>query len=235
MPVLPVVAHAEVQAGARPVAVHAAPRMAHLSPRGPAFLTYDGGHGTASSTRDWPVSLIFTGHASIARVKAALRKLGFTRAGHTAYLPYRLGSAPLRFDHDKGVKTPCNAGGKDLHVRLYAPAATGNTFVDPRYGHVVIATTHIDSGDGCGGSHPAQFGFSELAEGRIAQGIASRLHWQVRRNALSLGNGEPFRRDVFNPDHVWMNDGRATLVAVPNRTLTPGQPRATPLRARSPV
>ena len=185
------------------------PRLVRLSPGGPAFFTYDGARNTAASTRDWPVSLVFTGHATIASVKAGLRKVGFTRTGHSSYLPYGAG----QFDTDKGLKTPCDANGTDVHVRLYAPSAT-NTFVDPLYGHVVVATTHLDRGDGCG-VPPKLYGFSELAEARVASRVATGLHWQVRPNALPLGNAEPFRRDVGDPGHVWWSDGRATVIAVP--------------------
>ena len=189
------------------------PRLVRLSPRGPAFLSYDGARNTSPATRDWPVSLIFAGHASVDGVKVGLRKVGFSRSGHSAYLAYRGGPGPLRFDSDRGLKTVCDANGTDVHVRLYAPSPS-DRFVDPRYGSVVVATTHLDRGDGCGAA-PRLFGFSEAAEARVAHRIATGLHWQVRRNALPLGNAEPFRRDLDDPGHVWWSDGRATLIRVP--------------------
>jgi hypothetical protein len=32
---------------------------------------------------------------------------------------------------------------------------------------------------------------------------------------VSLGNAEPYRRDLAAPDHLWWNDGHATLISVP--------------------
>lgn len=91
-----------------------APHFVRLSENGPAFLDYDGEPTLETSGRDWPVSLIFTGDASIAKVKSALRSVGLTRSGLTNYLAYRVGSGTLRFDADKGLKTPCDSNGTDV-------------------------------------------------------------------------------------------------------------------------
>lgn len=189
------------------------PRLVRLSDRGPAFLNYDGTPTLGRAARDWPVSLLFTGNASVHKVKRALRRLGFKRRGLTAYLPYRLAGAHLRFDGDGGLKTACDRQGTDVHLRLYAPGAT-NRFADPDFGHVVVASAHLDHGDGCGAG-PKLFGFSERAEQRIAREISARLHWVVRPNHLALGNAEPYRRDTGDSAHVWSSDGRATQMVVP--------------------
>ncbi|HMJ36394.1 MAG TPA: hypothetical protein VK501_21000 [Baekduia sp.] len=207
---------AAVAAGALPAAADAPrrpPTLIRLSDAGPAFLDYDGTPDLSAAGRDWTVSMIFAGHASIRKVKAALRTVGFTRPGHARYLAYRTADGTLRFDSDRGLKTRCAADGTDVHVRLYAPTAT-DRFVDPRYGSVVVGTTHLDRADGCS-TPPQLFGFSEEAERRIADTVARRLGWRVQRNHLALGNREPYRRDVTDSAHVWWNDGRATLVVVP--------------------
>jgi hypothetical protein len=196
---------------ARNVSLHP-PDLVRLSDRGPAFLAYDGDPTLDANRRDWPVSFVFAGHASIAKVKRALRAVGLTQTGYTHYLAYHTPGASLRFDGDSGLKSKCDDHGSDLHIRLYAPTAT-DRFIDPQFGSVVVGTAHIDHADGCG-VPPTLFGFSERAERQIAARLAKH-GWRVQPNHLMLGNGEPYRRDVTDPVHVWQSDGRATLVTVP--------------------
>jgi hypothetical protein len=49
----------------------------------------------------------------------------------------------------------------------------------------------------------------------VANAIAGRLPWRVQRDRVALGNAEPYRRDLSAPDHLWWNNGRATLISVP--------------------
>jgi hypothetical protein len=190
------------------------PRLLRLSDAGFAFFTQDGDASLRPSGRDWPVSVVFAGAASIAKVKTALRGLGLTRRGHARSLGYRLpGSGLLRFDSDRGLKERCDANATDLHVRVYAPTAT-DRFIDREFGHVVLATVHLDHTDGCG-IGPSLFGFSERAERQLAALISTRLHWKVSLDALPLANAEPLRRDSADPTHVWLADGSATVITVP--------------------
>jgi hypothetical protein len=182
------------------------------SDAGPSFLSYDGDLSLDPRRRDWPVSILFAGRANIDRVKDALRKVGLTRRGSIHELAYRLPGAGLRFDSDRGLKTPCDPAATDVHLRFYAPAAVDH-FQDPELGSVVAATAHLDHADGCGIGTP-RFGFSEEAEERIARRAAS-LGWRVQRDALVLGNAEPYRRDVGDPAHIWLGNGRATVIWVP--------------------
>ena len=190
-----------------------APALVRLSEAGPAFLAYDGAPDFMAGGRDWPVSLIFTGHASVGAIKHVLRSIGFTRTGHTRYLAYRPSSGSPRFDGDRGLKTPCDGDGTDVHLRLYAPPAT-DRFSDPEYGSVVVGTAHLDRADGCS-TAPTLFGFSEDAERQIADIVATRLGWRVQRSRLALGNAEGYRRDSTDSGRVWWSDGRATLITVP--------------------
>ncbi len=194
------------------VAPARAPTLLRVSEAGPAFLGYDGDTGLDPRHRDWPVSLVFAGRATVGKVKRALRTSGFTRRGEPRYLPYRTGASALRFDGDRGVKTRCDANANDVHLRLYAPATT-DRFADPELGDMVVATAHLDHADGCGAG-PRLFGFSEEAERRVAA-AARRLGWAVTPDALALGTPEPFRRDVRATSHIWLANGRATLVRVP--------------------
>jgi hypothetical protein len=145
-------------------------------------------------------------------VKDALRTAGFTRRGTIHHLAYRLPGAGVRFDSDRGLKTACDAAATDVHLRFYAPAEV-DRFQDPTLGSMVAATTHLDHADGCGTGTP-RYGFSEEAEQRIAT-RAARLGWRVQRDALVLGNAEPYRRDVGDPAHIWLGNGRATVIWVP--------------------
>ena len=195
------------------VVARTAPTLVRLSPHGPAFANYDGLRGVGRVARDWPVSLIFTGHATVGKVKRALRSAGFTHVGERRWVGYRTAGGALRFDSDRGLKTACDANGTDVHVRLYAPPKADH-FTDPRFGNVVIATAHLDRGESCT-TPPRLFGFSEEAERRVADLAAGRLGWRVQRDAVPLGNAEPYRRDLAAPDHVWWSNGRATLIQVP--------------------
>jgi hypothetical protein len=188
------------------------PRFVRLTDAGPSFLAYDGDPTLLRSGRDWPVSLVFAGDASVTKVKRAMRAAGLTRIGHTRYLAYRNSDGTIRFDGDRGLKGPCDANGTDVHVRLYAPTAT-DRFIDPKFGSVVLGTAHLDRADGCS-VQPTMFGFSEEAEQRAATLLAQR-GWRVQPDRLALGNGEPYRRELADPAHVWLGDGRATLITVP--------------------
>jgi hypothetical protein len=159
------------------------------------------------------VSLVFAGHATVGKVKRALRQVGFTHRGERRWLAYGAPGAAVRFDSDSGVKTAHDANGTDVHVRLYAPPRTDH-FTDPRFGDVVVATVHLDRGE-YPATPPRLFGFSEVAERRVADTLAVRLGWRVQHDRLALGNAEPYRRDLAAPDHVWWSNGRATLINVP--------------------
>jgi hypothetical protein len=190
-----------------------APSLVRLSPGGPAFAPYDGTQALGRAGRDWPVSLVFTGHATVAKVKRALRSVGFTHLGEQRWLAYRAPGGGVRFDSDHGLKTARDPSGTDVHLRLYAPPGLDH-FSDPRFGDVVVATAHLDRGESPA-TPPRLFGFSEEAERRVADALAGRPGWRVQRDALALGNAEPFRHDLAAPDHVWWTDGRATLISVP--------------------
>jgi hypothetical protein len=189
------------------------PLLIRISDGGPSFLGYDGAPDLNAHQRDWSVSLVFAGGASVGKVKAALRRVAYTRRGISHYLAYRRPGAGLRFDGDKGLKTRCDRAGTDVHLRMYAPAEVDH-FTDPELGSVVVATTHLDHAEpGCS-TGPARFGFSEDAERRVAA-AARRLGWRVQPDWLSLGNAEPYRRDVRDPAHLWLSNGRATVIWVP--------------------
>jgi hypothetical protein len=191
----------------------ATPALVRLSQHGPSFARYDGTPAPGPAGRDWPVSLVFAGHATVGKVKQALGTVGFTRVGERRWLGYRAPDGTLRFDSDRGLKTACDANGTDVHLRVYAPPRTDH-FSDPRLGNFVVATVHFDRGEGCA-PPPQLFGFSEEAERQVADVAARRLGWRVQRDRVALYNAEPYRRDLAAPDHLWWSDGRATVITVP--------------------
>lgn len=190
-----------------------APSLVRLAAGGPAFAAYDGTAALGPAGRDWPVSLIFAGHATVAKVKHALRAVGFTHLGERRWLPYRTPGGAVAFDSDRGLKTARDANGTDIHVRLYAPPRIDH-FTDPRYGDVVVATVHFDRGESPA-TPPPLFGFSEEAERRVADALAGGSGWRVQHDRVALGNAESYRRDLAAPDHIWWSNGRATLITVP--------------------
>jgi hypothetical protein len=188
-----------------------APARVRLSPQGPSFAPYDGGAAPRTGARDWPVTLVFAGHATVGKVKRAMRTVGFTRTGERRWLAYGAAGPAAHQDGDRGLKTANDANGADVHMRFYAPPGA-NHFSDPKFGSVVLATAHLDHGEG---STAPLYGFTEVAQRRAASTIAHRLGWRVQRDAVALGNAQPYRRDLAAPQHVWWSDGRATLITVP--------------------
>ncbi|MDX6717930.1 MAG: hypothetical protein QOJ63_184 [Solirubrobacteraceae bacterium] len=61
---------------AAPAAAPTAPAFVRPSPHGPRFAPYDGTRSLGRPGRDWPVSLVFTGAATVGKVKQALRATG---------------------------------------------------------------------------------------------------------------------------------------------------------------
>jgi len=155
------------------------PRLVRLSPGGPSFLRYDGARSLDSRQRDWPVSLVFTGHATIATVKRALRTIGFTHLGHPRYLAYATTAAGRRFDVDRGLKTPCDTASTDAHVRLYAPpagtSATRGWAASSSPRRTSIATTAAAWGRSCTGSRRSPSARSRARSSTSSAGACSAI------------------------------------------------------------
>lgn len=187
-----------------------------LTAGGDYFLNYDGARTLSRHARDWPVGLIFYDDASVNRVKTFYGNRGFTREGGYMYMGYVDGDlrGPARsawqfFDRDKGKKTVCTRGLND-HFRVYGPSGT-DRFNDPRYGYFVVASAHIDHGDGDGACAGERwFGLSESVENRLAD-IAD-VSYSVYRDAKPLNNYERYRPEG---NHFWSNGGRATTIRMP--------------------
>lgn len=192
-----------------------------LSVGGDYFLNYDGARDGRSATRDWPVTMIFWDDASVNRVKSFYDdQRGYNRRGGYMYEGYRRRVNGVyirpRFDGDKGKKTACDSAAQDNHFRVYGDYT--DRFSDPRYGDFVVATTHIDRGEGTEPSDPCYgmkyFGFSEDVEDDMAD--LAKSSYTVREDHKKLYNKESLYLDTSGVDkHYWFNNGYATIVKMP--------------------
>jgi hypothetical protein len=198
---------AQVAAAATP---SQAIRFIRLSGGGDYFLNYDGKKNLSVFDRDWGVSMIFYSDASVNRVKGFYdEERGYNGRGSREWEPYRY-SSRIRMDGDKGKKTDCNSAHTDNHFRVYG--GYNDRFYDPRYGYYVVATTHLDHGDGGGtcAASETYFGYSENVEHDLA--VIANPALTVHEDYKNLRNAEPLR---LEGDHWWQSDGKATLVLMP--------------------
>lgn len=157
---------------------------------------------------DWPISIIFYGHATADKVKEIF---GPRRIATRKYAILSDG-AGLLWNSDRGVKLSVRFDGPDgpdtdvLHVRIFAPPA-GFFEGDGAWGHYVIATTHLDFNP----PFDNVCGCSEDAE-RLALEIAESRGYQVAHHAVELFNTETFR---VRHRHYRQSDGYAGLVHIP--------------------
>jgi hypothetical protein len=183
------------------------------------FWTYDFESTRAlASNVDWPVTIVFWGHASVSKVKAALRSslpiYGIDEWACVSDQRHRKRHA-FTWVSDTGVKTLNFT--KALHMRLYAD---GDGFLtNATWGDYVIATTHHDLVELS--ANPTS-GYSEDAAAAI-EAICVSV-WgaaAVEADVLPLGNIEPDRVEQRAnskgglDSHAWQCDGFATMVYVP--------------------
>jgi hypothetical protein len=177
------------------------------------FYNYDCESTTASSNNvDWPVTFVFHGNATVAKVDAAL----------SSRLPIWGIDEFMNLNDGAGSQWVSNTGVKSvslsraLHLRLYAPG--GQSFTNKTWGKYVIGTCHVDINELS--SSPTS-GYSEDAAAEIAE--MCRSIWgkrNVAANSYAMGNAESLRteaRTKSNGDiehHVWQSDGYATMVKV---------------------
>jgi hypothetical protein len=204
---LAVLLPAEIAAAATP---SQAIRFIRLSSGGDYFLNYDGDKNLSVFDRDWGVSMIFYEDASVNRVKGFYDEdRGYNRRGGRKWEPYRYNSR-VRMDGDKGKKNDCNSGHTNNHFRVYG--GYNDRLYDPRWGYYVVATTHVDHGDGGGACEASDdyFGFSENVEHDLA--VIANNAFTVTEDYKNLRNAESLR---LEDDHWWQSDGRATIVLMP--------------------
>ena len=205
------------------------PRMGALPGDTNHFSVYDY-RQSALGAVDWPVTFVFTGKATVERVKEGLCKTTrhpwrYCDAGGTMYLFARtVATDPTGgFLGDAGIKRfaeTCSTTEFTAHMRIYAPAAGNDThdFSSAKYGQVVVATTHLDFQDhaGCSGRI---HGYSDIAEQWFIEAMKTIPGWEIHPGSLDLGNGnEPFvvMRELAGVEvpHVYSSDRFATEVVI---------------------
>ena len=182
------------------------------------FFNYDFESASAASANcDWPVTIVFWGNATVAKVKAAL-SARLPIYGNDMY--GRLRDLPLRrrgfvWATDRGVKTLSLS--KALHMRLYADS--DGHLSNATWGDYVLATTHYDVSELS--SNPT-FGMSEDAAAAI-EALCAEV-WgagAVAADVVPFGNIEADRVERRtnsqgrSESHSWQCDGLASLVHVP--------------------
>jgi len=191
------------------------------------FCSYDFEASTAATaeTCDWPVTIVFWGNASVAKVKQALSStLPISGNEMYGYLSPDRGARGIRHKRppigmewiaDRGVKSFSLS--RALHLRLYADA--DGHLTNSIWGNYVVGTTHLDISELS--TNPV-YGYSEQAAAEIealcvsAFGVGS-----VVPDAFDLHNPEPDRSEQ-RPNtkggldtHFWQCDGLASTVYVP--------------------
>ena len=173
------------------------------------FYNYDFETQRAVSTNaDWPVTMLFYGNAEVDKVKNMFFGYLIFAAWMHAELDDGQGWA---WDKDRGTKSSWYSEelGRAvyLHMRLYAPNPP-DYMDNASWGHYVLGTTHYDA-------YPFEewSGYSEYAENDFAS-IAMYKGYVVFEDWANFYNYEPYD-DSRDPDHVWLNNGRATAVYVP--------------------
>lgn len=175
------------------------------------FYTYDFTARTVSATGvDWPVTIIFHGNASVAKVKSAFQARGWSNPFVSTMYGYLNDGSAFAWASDGGVKT---FGSKTAHMRLYAP---GGRMYNSVWGYYVVATTHFDNAELAG--PPTQwFGMSEDAAAAAVQtAVKAWGSKNVTLNSVPLGNAQYGEEKGANGErHIWQCDGMATLIRVP--------------------
>ncbi|MEE4275843.1 MAG: hypothetical protein V2J16_08280 [Thermoleophilia bacterium] len=175
---------------------------------------------------DWPVTVIFTGNATVPKVKAIvgsfLPSVGMPIYARLKDSPYRwqwdvdLGCKERAFKIEDGKLVPrplC------LHIRLYA--RYGYASRNAEWGRYVLCTTHFDYNEfgQVPGTTVKWSGMSEMAEDQLSNALAST--YVVAEDAFPCDNliCDPLPLPLGTPPvgdgHVFQSDGKATLIYIP--------------------
>ena len=191
------------------------------------FCSYDFEVSTAATaeTCDWPVTIVFWGNASVAKVKQALSStLPISGNEMYGYLSPDRGARGIRHKRppigmewiaDRGVKSFSLS--RALHLRLYADA--DGHLTNSIWGNYVVGTTHLDISELS--TNPV-YGYSEQAAAEIEALCANAFGADsVVPDVFDLHNPEPDRSEQ-RPNtkggldtHFWQCDGLASTVYVP--------------------
>lgn len=170
-----------------------------------------------SGSVSFPVNLIFANNATISSVKSGI---GFDTSGSTKYGWMVDGSvSPYLIQDDDGGKKNCSNSSFPFnsckskcvqHYRVYGNPTYDNNY-DMTWGYWVYGTTHDDCFEGTDDSY---FGYGEDTEAIIARQARDR-GWTVYEDATYLYNPAYECQDEPDGPHCLINDGYATVIAVP--------------------
>ncbi|MEA2492443.1 MAG: hypothetical protein QOJ29_354 [Thermoleophilaceae bacterium] len=179
-----------------------------LSSTGARFLNYDGSRNLDPHQRDWPITLVFYGNASISK---AYNLTGYGGGGSEESEAYKLTSTAHGHFHTEGGKKSGCSNARDTHLRAYAIGHDQRLY-DPKMGYIVVGSTHYDHGECASGS--LWFGDSEQASFQIVT-IARNKGYAVHRDAFQTHNYERHHTTRRDPHHIWENDSRASGIKIP--------------------
>lgn len=188
-------------------------RFQHLSSGGYRFLNYDGDRSMNRNHRDFPITVIFYRNATMSKVKNNVINWGGN--GSIKWEPYKSGpSAHKRIRYDSGRKSPCR-GARDTHFRVYGSRTSSERFDagTPGWGYFVVASTHFDFGESQCSRAEKRYGYSEQAASDVTSQAGLRgYNSGYHQDYVQTHNREKLRRVR---DHIWENDGKASVVRVP--------------------
>lgn len=163
---------------------------------------------------DWPVTLMFAGHAEVDKVKNILGG-AFASTGNPMY-DFTFDNGVGAWDTDSGRKNPhgsCSDHSKiDIHARFYADPRFDYDYDYNNFAYMLIATTHHDVEEGCSDEW---FGDSGWAEHQFVVEYSSHPSQvdSIYENNADFGNFEgPYRWD--DSKHRYDNDGAASIIFI---------------------
>ena len=170
--------------------------------------------GAQSNNVDWPVTLLFTGNATINKTKSKMDSWTTYDSGSPESKHLKLSDnvdSAWGWDADGGKKTiACpGPGSQARHYRVYSTSNGGQErLYNGTLGYYVVATTHSDFNE-CPpiGKYHAD---SEAVEMNIANQTDDNT--AVNRDRWGLHNTEPWR---VEGNHRWDNNGWATTINIP--------------------
>jgi hypothetical protein len=182
---------------------------------------YDAKYADASARghNDWPVTIIFTGNASVSKVRSALSTwLGSIGSTFYGYIHDAPNAWEWRSDAGRKQSVYYFSGSKLLarpevvHVRLYAH--NGDRSSNTAWGNYVLCTTHYDYNElGQVRGAASWSGDSERAAAQIVNWLLTK-GYVIQANAFDCRNGFTWG-PTYPALHHWQSDGRATLIRIP--------------------
>lgn len=207
------------------------------------FMVYDFSSRSAERTNvDWGIDLIFTGAASIDKVKQVLafyfpddpglfgKSPQFAHLYPGGQLRAQWADPEWTWDDDTGLKTRLcgldREGTVAYHMRSYAPTyphadVAHDSMYNQRFQYYVIASAHEDHNECKWQGGTPWFGMSEFVENGIAgalrgapgvRGVWEDRIWLANREGYVNRGGAWVPAPRKDGSHTWLNNGWATRI-----------------------